>query len=248
MTYPRHTLVFLGRAAREDLAEAVAAGVLPPFRRAPLPTWAAAAFADNDIPGIACRAEGDVPAGHVQLGVAFPFRHDGSRVRARITAPLAAVATTFTPYEVLAGPRPRTLAVGPALDALLDAAGRHGIALGVFGSTALQLATRLAYLETSSDLDLVVKAPDEAALAGFAAAASAIAERYALRLDAEVDLANGFGVKLAELLSGTRTVLGRGLADVRLLDRDEALRALGSGPCPATSRAPNPALELQPGV
>ncbi|RAI42563.1 malonate decarboxylase holo-[acyl-carrier-protein] synthase, partial [Rhodoplanes roseus] len=158
MQFPRHTLIFMRAAARPGLAEAVAAGVLPQFRRAPLQAWAAAAFTDNDIPGIACRPERTVPNGHVELGVAFPFRHDGSRVRARITVPLGAIADIRSPYEVLAAPRPRDLPFAPVLDALLEAAADHDTRLGVFGSMALQLATRLGYVEAVSDLDLVVRA------------------------------------------------------------------------------------------
>ncbi|MDC7784970.1 malonate decarboxylase holo-[acyl-carrier-protein] synthase [Rhodoplanes sp. TEM] len=248
MIHPRHTLVFIAPEARAALADRLAAGLLPQFRRPPLQAWATAAFVDDDIPGIACRPDGAVPAGHVALGVAFPFRHEGSRVRARIDVPAAAVAGAWSPYEVLALPRPRSLPFGPVLDELLDAAAYHGAELGVFGSTALQLATRLGYVEAISDLDLVVRAPGAAALAGFAAASAAIARRHALRLDAEVDLANGYGVKLAELLSGANTVLGRSLADVRLLDRDEALRAVGSGRDPAAARTPMRPLERQPGV
>ena len=43
-----------------------------------------------------------------------------------------------------------------------------------------------------------------------------------VRFDAEVDI-NGFGVKLKEILENKKTFLGKGLYDVKILDRENSM-------------------------
>jgi hypothetical protein len=47
-----------------------------------------------------------------------------------------------------------------------------------------------------------------------------------LRIDVEIDLPNGYGVNLKELFGQGRTVLGKSLADVAMLSREQILAEL----------------------
>ena len=47
-------------------------------------------------------------------------------------------------------------------------------------------------------------------------------------MDFELDLPNGYGVKLAEIFMETQTVLGKSLEDVSLLNRKDVMQYLKS--------------------
>jgi phosphoribosyl-dephospho-CoA transferase len=227
MWFARHTLVDLTPAARAALAEVVGERLLPPFRRDDLRRRVGELFASHAIPGIACRPTEPIGPDVVQLGVSFPFRDDGARVRALIAVPVDVVAGHRSAYDVVLAPRVAGFPFAELLEGLQAVARDNDVRLGVFGSAALHLSTGLDYVGRESDLDLVVMAAGVDGLANFVAAAGELGRRHSVRIDTEVQLVNGYGVKAKELCSTSRTVLGRSLADVRLLRRDEALAAIG---------------------
>ena len=49
-----------------------------------------------------------------------------------------------------------------------------------------------------------------------------------INMDFELDLPNGYGVKLAEMFMETQTVLGKSLEDVSLLNRKDVMQYLKS--------------------
>lgn len=216
----RHTFVFLtpeGRARLYSrLAPSYAGEALALLRE----TLAGAA----DVPGIVRR--GEAAPGEAALGF-VPCRRlsDGRRLRVAARVPYADIREVRSVFDVQGGGAPaRTRCVAAAL-ALMPLAASLGIRAGALGSAGLELATGLPYTDGASDLDLLLEPAPYARLAAFAAQAAAL---YAgLPMDVELALPDGYGVKLAELFSPSRTVLGKGLRDVRLLERKRIMEMLG---------------------
>ena len=48
-----------------------------------------------------------------------------------------------------------------------------------------------------------------------------IAQQYAVRIDGEIDLRNGFSINIKEWFSGSQTLLAKGETDVELMPRHE---------------------------
>jgi phosphoribosyl-dephospho-CoA transferase len=148
---------------------------------------------------------------------------------------VADVEATLAP-EDLAGaaardPR-RTLPAFALLAALRDAPILDGRVWGPCGSAGFELATGVATVTASSDLDLLVRAPDpvgrEAALA-LLRALSLAAQRAGVRVDVQLETPAG-GLALAELVSDRPRVMARHAQGPRLVvDPWTMTAAAGSG-------------------
>lgn len=226
----RHVMIDIGPAHRRPVADALRDGLLPMHRRPDVAERIHDVFLATAIPGIVCAPKAPLPAGSIQIGVSFPFREDGVRVRSAVTLPCGGVGAVHTPWEV-AG----RIAAGafPEADELLELAelGRaHGIAVGLFGSAALQALTGLPYMEPRSDIDAVVIARSTAGLRSFHAALAGFASRHDRSCDVEVATPGGLGIKLKELVSDVTAVAGRGMDGVRLVDRRRVLDEIDTMP------------------
>jgi phosphoribosyl-dephospho-CoA transferase len=188
-------------------------------------------FAAKAVPGIVCAPKGPLPNDYVQLGVSFPFRHDGVRVRASFALPPKRIGKAHSPYDVAGRLRPAQFEAASALLALRTLCDDYGIVVGLFGSAALQVLTGLDYLEPSSDVDAVVRPRNCATLRCLHAGLKDLREVHRRKFDVEVTLPNGFGIKLDELMSSSATILGRGIDGVHLLDRAAVERALDQSEC-----------------
>lgn len=219
MTPMRHTMVDFDPARRDAVAERLAAGLLPMHRLPEIEQRIRTVFVEAPIPGIVCAPKGPLAAGEIQLGVSFPFREDGVRVRAAVAVCGDAIAAVHSPWSLVDRLSPESFDGASDLLALVELGATHGIAVGFFGSAALQALTGLPYLEARSDIDAVVTAGSMAGLRDFHHDLAAFAGGCGRRLDVEVACPGGLGVKLSELVSDAATVLGRGLDGVRLVDR-----------------------------
>lgn len=226
MNLARHLLANLTLLDRDDLAARAIAGLLPPFRNQGVADRVAACFAEAALPGIVCRPTTALEPGQIQLGIAFPFRHGGTRVRSAIVVGSRSVARFTDPFAVVLGADALGAPLGPCLRALAAEADARGVRLGVIGSAALEIVTGLPYTGTESDLDLVLGAAPCARLHQFAVGAAEIGAAHGVRIDAEVDLGADGGVKLVEVLSSSRTLLAKTLADVRMVAREEVMARL----------------------
>jgi phosphoribosyl-dephospho-CoA transferase len=218
----RHDLADLSRIDRGDLAAQVVEGLLPPFRDGTTVSRVRATLAVQPLPGIVARPSAPLRAGQIHLGVAFPFRCEGARVKSAIAVPLGKIAGFSDPFVVARGAAALGGAIGAALRDLAQIAERLGLRLGVIGSAAMEIATGLPYTTADSDLDLVVAGGNAAALEDFSAA---LPDRD-VRVDAEVLLRSGGGVKLAEFVSGSNSLVLKEISDVRLIAREEVVAAL----------------------
>lgn len=226
----RHVMIGIGPAHRRPVADALRDGLLPMHRRPDVAERVRDAFLTAAIPGIVCTPKAPLPAGSIQIGVSFPFREDGVRVRSAVVLPRGGVDAVHTPWDV-AG----RIAAGafPEADELVELTelGRdHGIAVGLFGSAALQALTGLPYMEPCSDIDAVVIARSAAGLRSFHAALAEFARRHNRTCDVEVAVPGGLGIKLKELVSDVTAVAGRGMNGVRLVDRRRVLDEIDTQP------------------
>jgi phosphoribosyl-dephospho-CoA transferase len=183
---------------------------------------------DARIPGIVRREE-SLPEGMIAVGFVLPRWHEGRRVRiAGLTRP-EFILEAESPVEVIkrVPDRPRTACMRAAAE-IKKYAADSGISIGILGSAALETVTGLPYTNAQSDIDLLLCGCTEGEIHE---AYGKIGERIRPlglpmdRVDMEVELANGYGIKARELFMDTRTILGKSLTDVRLLERD-LLRAM----------------------
>lgn len=148
--YARHSLVWLNDAGwRQALADA------PVPERDAIERWR-----NNDWPAIARRREPGAPADAAYLGIAAPpvaERGIERGVKRRI-----ALCIASTGVRSAAPPLPLATIIEAmpsgwraALRALDQESAAHGIGLRVYGSAAMQCATKLAYLTARSDIDLL---------------------------------------------------------------------------------------------
>ena len=166
-------------------------------------------------------------------GIAICFVHhkriDGNRIRIGACTAADDVVTIMTPYEVLTRrafaftTRNRCMQI---VRQLYELAYVFDLQIGVLGSAALELITGLPYTDENSDIDLIVKPAGYNRLLQFYRAAQACCNE--IKMDFELDLPNGYGVKLAEIFMETQTVLGKSLEDVSLLNRKDVMQYLKS--------------------
>lgn len=226
----RHVMVEIAASCRAMVCEALAAGVLPMHARAEVVDEARALFGAQPIPGIVCAPKSALPEGWIQLGVSFPFRHGGVRVRSAVAVPETGVGRTFTPWQVAETVRPGAFAEAAMLADLVARGREVGVAVGLFGSAALTALTGLPYLEAQSDVDVVAAARSSEALRQFATAMIDFALEHGRRIDVEVATPALLGVKLEELLSNVSAVVGRGIDGVRLVERRRILGEIDTLP------------------
>ena len=179
---------------------------------------------DLAVPGIVRREDYAPRPGEIAVG--FTSWTSGPMGRLRLPGFVSPqyVARSRDPITVLneASEQPERFVRTPALCALaaLCASGLRDADLGVWGSAGLELATGYAYTHERSDLDFLIRPQGRLTSPLLTAWLDTVlrAERhFQIRIDAEIHLANGYGVSLKECLQGTASVLGKGIHDVKLI-------------------------------
>ncbi|NLH81996.1 MAG: malonate decarboxylase holo-[acyl-carrier-protein] synthase [Phyllobacteriaceae bacterium] len=222
----RHVMVEIVPEGRAAVEAQLADGLLPMHRSDQVEAQVRSFFAAHAIPGIVCAPKGPLPEGAIQIGVSFPFRVDGVRVRSAACVSAGELGRRQTPWDVAAGLSTSRLPVAAELLAVIELGRTHAVDVGFFGSAALQAWTGLPYMEASSDVDIVATARSSEGLCAFHTDLVVFTQRYSRRYDVEVAVPGGLGVKLSELVSDVSTVLGRGIEGVRLVDRRRLLEEI----------------------
>lgn len=228
MELKRHSLIDITDPGREVILAGLAGDGPDSFKlredyaQVLLPEMAGAR-----IPGVARREEGALRPGCIPVGFSAPVRGDEGRLRlsafvrnedvARITSPYKLQALTTVP--------PRNACIS-ALAVVSNQAQTLALDIGVWGSVALELYTGLPCTDQDSDLDLLVAAAPREALYQLLCKIEPIEKSFDLRIDIELDLANGYGVQLKELFGRGAKVLGKSLTDVALFPREQILMEL----------------------
>ena len=129
--------------------------------------------------------------------------------------PLADIEAVFSPEDLAAREPHAERAALPAFVALTmlrdTRSALHDFGWGPTGSAGFELATRTPTVNPSSDLDLLIRTPDQCDAATLGALANALARASAhanTRIDAQLETPAG-GVALAELAAGKPRVLAR---------------------------------------
>jgi phosphoribosyl-dephospho-CoA transferase len=228
MGLKRHTLLDITDSGREDILVELAGNgpdsdlLRDKYAQILLPEEAGAR-----VPGIARREEGTLRPGFVPIGFSAPMAGHEGRLRVAAFVRQADVSRTTSPYDLLplmtAPPRN---ACNTALALARNHAQELDLALGVWGSAALELYTGLPCTHQDSDLDLLMAVAPREALAHFLLKIESIEAHLDLRIDVELDLASGYGVHLKELFGQGRAVLGKSLIDVAMLLREQIFAEL----------------------
>lgn len=216
----RHDIVAFRAPKGQDLPRLVCAGLLPGYQSDPVYRKVEAFLEAFCLPpGIVCRPTLPMADDQVQLGLSFPFRHEGVRVRSSIIIRRRDVVRVFSPYRVASIPRRMSGTIAEILDQVMACAERCGLECGIIGSAALEIITGQPYTSSSSDIDLVISSASMPKLNRFYDACESLSEVNGVHIDAEVLFEDGTGVKLGEVVSDSCSVLAKSLSDVCILDR-----------------------------
>ena len=175
------------------------------------------------VPGIVRRVETStesfIPVGFVPCG-----RVKGNRIRFGSFINVNEIEKIVTPFEVLEQfTIPARNSCMDAVKEILALSNLEKIPLGILGSAGLELITNLPYTDDNSDLDLLVKSNSYEILHNIFLVLQQIGRDYSRRIDLEIMLPNGYGIKAAELFMDTKTILGKSLFDVKLFKKTKIL-------------------------
>ncbi len=217
----RHDMVFVSRQGKDKIWQAIAASYAGAARQLVEDVLKGSV----NIPGFVRRS--NVETKEIALGFVHHQRLDGNRIRIGAFITTDDITAVMTPYEVMQRTAFTYAAKNPCMKAAVKLYGLAEIfdlQIGVLGSAALELLTNLPYTDAKSDLDLLIKPASYEKLLQFYHAAQLVCGN--INMDFEVDFPNGYGVKLAEILMDTQTVLGKSLDDVNLLSRKDIMQYL----------------------
>ena len=214
----RHNLVYLTSEGRQQVLKQ-----LEPHYSGDELTLVTQLFKGSvNIPGIIRRDDTDNTG--IALGFVPCASIDGRRLRLGAFTDSAAICRVQTPYEFLTGSIIERTQCMQAAAYVKSLAASFGLLIGALGSAGLEIATGLPYTDDASDLDVLIKPASYDKLHSFYGKAQQ--ELAGINMDFELDLPNGYGVKLAEVFMETQTVLGKSLNDVELLAKADLLKFL----------------------
>jgi malonate decarboxylase holo-[acyl-carrier-protein] synthase len=142
----------------------------------------------------------------------------GIRLRIGSIVPLDYIEKHITPFDVIKFDM-RHFPQYKLLEALIDEGNNCNIQVGFFGSAALHIISGLPYWQETSDIDIYLRqngTREELNL--FYQHLLKLEKNYRITIDAEIEFRQ-YGVKLKELMQPGKTVLGKGLYDVALLEK-----------------------------
>lgn len=230
VNWTRHTLIWLTEKGRSYAADHIVTQSWETLdtKACPSRIWKKELILNPLIPGIICRqpsaADNRLPVLQPESLLAG-FSHwrfeKGSRLRMAASFETSSVHRSCSPFDLCKPDYHDWLCRAyPQLEPVFSIADQCGMELGLFGSTALEWVTGYPYRNRNSDLDLCIRLTEDADLYRFGKALVKLEDRCSTRLDVEVAIADGYGIKLKELLSPSRTVLAKGLYDVKILEKN----------------------------
>ena len=163
----------------------------------------------------------------LHIGFSSPRIIDGVRLRIASKVPPDCVTDRKTPFDVinhyidLIKYDKKILPHSEILEALMNAGDKYNTQVGCFGSAALQLVTGLGYLRENSDLDIYLNHHGSRQdLEQFFTQLLSFEKQFSVIIDAEFEYQGIYGVKIKEFFAPGKTVLGKGLYNVALLNKD----------------------------
>lgn len=216
----RHNLVFLTEAGRKSVLQRVTQEMQnKEALKAAEEIFCAAAA----IPGIVRRDDTGADCG-IAIGFVHYRRRDGNRVRIATYAKDKEIDRIVSVYDLTACLNQRRTECMRIIDAITALADDNDLQIGILGSAGMELATGLPYTDECSDIDILLKPAPYSVLQQFYTKAKLLSPQ--INMDFELELPNGYGIKLAELFMDTSTVLGKSIKDVDLLNKKEIMQML----------------------
>ena len=217
----RHNLVFVSQHGKDKIWEEISQN----YQGEALELVRDVLKGDHNIPGFVRRD--DARPNAVAIGFVHQRRLQGNRIRIGAFTEMQDIDGIMTPYEVMERKAFTVDEATHCIDTVIKLyvlAGSYDLQVGVLGSAALELATGLPYTDEASDIDILLKpAPSDKLLDFYRTAKENFSESP---MDFELDLPNGYGVKLAEVFMDTKTVLGKSLDNVEILHRKDIMQYL----------------------
>ncbi|CAK7008750.1 MAG: Phosphoribosyl-dephospho-CoA transferase [Desulfovibrio sp.] len=228
MEVERHDLLHLSLAGRERIfAELASKGFAEDA--------VGEMLLEGAIPGIVRREEFSPREGFIPVGFSSWRTNENGRFRVASFAKEEEILAVVKPEEVAAKlpARGRAAVKTQALKALaaLQDMWDYPLALGVWGSAALELETGRAYTHRWSDLDVRLAPQGGIGRETLERCLATLLEKeisFGIRIDAELRLANSYGISLKELLNESVTVLGKGCEDVILIQKTDVFEGLAA--------------------
>ena len=227
-SFKRHCLVALSQKGRERTL------ALYYEHRAHFPCSDHAAqliagnFGPVQVPGIIRREENCKLHGLIPVGFVAPYLEKGRRIRLPAFVYPEDILHVISPFELTEKDLEARTVCLKVLTELKGVAQELGVKLGVWGSAALEIHTRLKYTNSRSDLDLLIAATNTETLRAFFQIAKKFEKQYDCRIDMEIDLPGRYGVQAAELFSETEFILGKGIDDVIFVSRNDIISQINS--------------------
>lgn len=224
--WKRHTLIWLTAAGRLHSANHI---LTPSWEAHESDTWKKNLIYNQRIPGVICRQTSEsestqpVPQPGFLLAGFSHWKYDhGCRLRMTARFQEAEVLRCCSPFDLcIPDERNRLCRTYPLLEAVFSAADSYGIEPGLFGSTALEWVTGYPYRNQNSDIDLCIRMMPGCDLKGFGKTLALLEEQYKTRIDVEMETECGYGIKLKEFLSPSKTVLGKGIYDIKIFEKPD---------------------------
>lgn len=214
----RHTLVFLTEEGRKSVLQRVTQYM---EKKETLEAAKDIFLGTVKIPGIVRRD--DVGSSNMTaLGFVHYNRKNGNRIRIAARAAKSEIESICSVYNLTDCVNQQRTECMRVIERIKSIAGKYGIKIGVLGSAGMELITGLPYTDECSDIDILLKPSAYEVLQQFYEEVKAICPY--INMDFELELPNGYGIKLAELFMDTSTVLGKSIYDVALLDKKEILQ------------------------
>lgn len=224
----RHSLIWLTEQGRHYAADHIHTCL---WEKQETAGWKKDLVTNPLIPGIICRQpstdtmdstkdHSPGQTGTILAGFSHWQYEKGSRLRMTARIQKTEIKKILSPFDLCTpAERSRLCITYPLLKEVFAAADRYHLKPGLYGSTALEWTTGYPYRNQNSDLDLYLKPEKDCDLGKFADALIQLEQQSGTRLDAEIEIGGNYGVKLKELFSSSKMVLGKGLYDVKLFDK-----------------------------
>ncbi len=216
----RHNLVFLTEAGRKSVLQRVTQQIQnEEALKAAEEIFCAAAA----VPGIIRRDDTGADC-EIAIGFVHYRRMDGNRLRIATYATAEEIGRIVSVYTLTGRPNQRRTECMRIIDTITSLADDNGLQIGILGSAGMELVTGLPYTDECSDIDILLKPAPYSVLKQFYTKAKSLSPQ--INMDFELELPNGYGIKLVELFMDTSTVLGKSIKDVDLLNKKEIMQML----------------------
>lgn len=175
---------------------------------------------NEDVPVIVARQE-NFEDGYINVGISTNLKVENVRVKGQAKVSINNIKKVVTPFNIC-----ENYDFGKykkIVGELINLGKENGLSLGLYGSIALEIVTSMPYTDYKSDIDILIKKENvNSNLNHFYESLLQIGAYNKIKVDGEV-LFDGFGIKIKELMSNQKTVLGKSIDTVEIFNKNDIL-------------------------